>query len=63
MFVRELRDRGIDLPVVLVSGHAEAVKRGPDNAGVPLLAKSYGLDDLAQALKSAISRHQELRTV
>ncbi len=62
-FVRELRHRGVDLPVVLVSGYAEAVKRGPDNAGVPLLAKPYGLHDLAQALNSAISRHRELRTV
>jgi hypothetical protein len=44
---------------VLVSGYAEAVRREPDNAGVPLLAKPYGLDDLAQILNIAMSRHRD----
>ena len=54
-FMRELRHRGIELPVVLVSGYAEAVRRGPENAGVPLLAKPYGLEDLAQILNAAMA--------
>jgi PAS domain S-box-containing protein len=58
-FMRELRHRGIELPVVLVSGYAEAVRRGPENAGVPLLAKPYGLDDLSQILNAAMSEHRE----
>ena len=54
-FVRELRRRAIDLPVVLVSGYADAVRHGPENAGIPLLAKPYGLDQLARVLDEALS--------
>jgi PAS domain S-box-containing protein len=59
-FVRELRNRRIELPVVLVSGYAEAVQRGRDNLAVPLLAKPYRLDDLAQILSAATCEHQRV---
>ncbi len=55
-FVREFRRRGIDLPVVLVSGYADAARREPENGGVPLLAKPYDLDQLAKMLDEAMSQ-------
>jgi PAS domain S-box-containing protein len=57
-FVRELRARGVDLPMVLVSGYAEAVKRGPEYQNIPLLAKPYRLDELARALRRAATEHR-----
>jgi CheY-like chemotaxis protein len=56
-FVRELRGRGIDLPIVLVSGYADAVKRGPEYQNIPLLAKPYRLDELARTLSRATTEH------
>jgi CheY-like chemotaxis protein len=56
-FVRELRERGVDLPIVLVSGYAEAVKRGPEYQNIPLLAKPYRLDELARVLSRATTEH------
>ena len=52
-FVKEMARRGIDLPVVLVSGHPDAIKRDAERAGVPLLGKPYRLEDLAAALRNA----------
>jgi PAS domain S-box-containing protein len=54
--VREMRQRRISLPVVLVSGFSAAAKRDADNEGIPLLPKPYSLGDLAAQLTSALSR-------
>lgn len=54
--VREMRQRKITLPVVLVSGFSAAAKRDAEDEGVPLLPKPYTLDDLAAQLTSALSR-------
>ncbi len=54
--VREMRQRGISLPVVLVSGFSAAAKREADNAGIPLLPKPYTLGDLASQLASALAK-------
>jgi PAS domain S-box-containing protein len=53
--VREMRQRRISLPVVLVSGFSAAAKRDAENEGIPLLPKPYSLGDLASQLTSALS--------
>jgi hypothetical protein len=54
--VREMRQRRISLPVVLVSGFSAAAKRDAESEGIPLLPKPYTLGDLAAQLTSALSR-------
>jgi PAS domain S-box-containing protein len=54
--VREMRQRGISLPVVLVSGFSAAAIRDAESEGIPLLPKPYSLGDLASQLASALSR-------
>ena len=53
--VREMRQRRISLPVVLVSGFSAAAKRDAEDEGIPLLPKPYTLRDLAAQLTSALS--------
>jgi PAS domain S-box-containing protein len=53
--VREMRQRKISLPVVLVSGFSAAAKRDAEDEGIPLLPKPYTLGDLAALLASALS--------
>jgi PAS domain S-box-containing protein len=55
--VREMRQRRISLPVVLVSGFSAAAKRDAESEGIPLLPKPYSLDDLASQLTSALARN------
>tara|TARA_R110002012_G_scaffold309612_1_gene516709 strand:+ start:4502 stop:6172 length:1671 start_codon:yes stop_codon:yes gene_type:complete len=47
---REVRQRRPDLPVLLTSGFAEAVRREVEAEGIALLPKPYRLTDLAEAL-------------
>jgi PAS domain S-box-containing protein len=54
-FVRELRNRGVQLPVVLVSGYAESIRREAEGAGTVLLAKPYRLDELGQTLAGVLA--------
>ena len=54
--VREMRQRSISLPVVLVSGFSAAAKRDAEDEGIPLLPKPYTLGDLEAQLASALSR-------
>ena len=54
--VREMRQRRISLPVVLVSGFSAAAKRDAETEGIPLLPKPYSLGDLASLLNAALSR-------
>jgi PAS domain S-box-containing protein len=58
--VREMRQRRISLPVVLVSGFSAAAKRDADDEGIPLLPKPYSLRDLAAQLTSALSVPREV---
>jgi len=53
---REIRTRNLDVPVLLTSGYAEAVKRSAETEGVQILAKPYRLEELAAALKTALER-------
>jgi PAS domain S-box-containing protein len=53
--VREMRQRRISLPVVLVSGFSAAAKLDAEDEGIPLLPKPYTLGDLAAQLSSALS--------
>ena len=53
--VREMRQRRISLPVVLVSGFSAAAKLDAADEGIPLLPKPYTLRDLAAHLTSALS--------
>jgi PAS domain S-box-containing protein len=53
-FVRELRNDGVQLPVVLVSGYAESIRREAENAGIVLLAKPYRLDELGRTLAGVL---------
>lgn len=63
-FVRALRKDGVQLPVVLVSGYAEAVRREAGKAGITLLAKPYRLDDLGRVLSGVLVRRDApLRTL
>jgi len=58
--VREMRQRRISLPVVLVSGFSAAAKRDAEDEGIPLLPKPYTLDDLAAQLTAALSMPRAL---
>jgi signal transduction histidine kinase/CheY-like chemotaxis protein len=58
-FAREIRKTDVRLPIVLVSGYAEAVRREAENAGIPLLAKPYRIDELARALASVLIRRDQ----
>lgn len=51
--VREIRSRRMDLPILLTSGFAEASRLQAEAEGVKILAKPYGIDDLAAALAQA----------
>ena len=51
---REIRGRGHGLPILLTSGHVEAAKKNADAIGVRVLSKPYRLEELDEALKSAI---------
>ncbi len=53
--VREMRQRRISLPVLLVSGFSAAAKHDAENEGIPLLPKPYSLGDLAAQLNSVLS--------
>jgi PAS domain S-box-containing protein len=53
-FVRELRKAEVQLPVVLVSGYAEAIRRDAEKAGILLLAKPYRLEELGRALDGVL---------
>jgi PAS domain S-box-containing protein len=53
--VREMRQRRISLPIVLVSGFSAAAKLDAEDEGIPLLPKPYTLSDLAAQLTSALS--------
>lgn len=53
---REIRTRNFDVPVLLTSGYAEAVKHAAEAEGVQILAKPYRLEELATALKTALDR-------
>ncbi len=53
--VREMRQRRLSLPVLLVSGFSAAAKHDAENEGIPLLPKPYSLGDLAAQLNSVLS--------
>ena len=57
-FVRELRRRNVQLPIVLVTGMPDAVRREAETAGISLLAKPYQLADLAANLNTALQRQK-----
>ncbi|WP_409567050.1 ATP-binding protein [Pseudomonas sp.] len=53
---REIRARGFEVPVLLTSGYAEAVRLSAEAEGVQILAKPYRLEELAVALQEALER-------
>ena len=55
--VREIRSRRGDLPVLLTSGYAEAARDRAAAEGVKVLPKPYRIDELAAALRSAMTTH------
>jgi PAS domain S-box-containing protein len=55
-FARELRHRNVRLPIVLVTGMPDAVRREAQAAEFSLLAKPYELADLAAHLNAALQR-------
>ncbi len=52
----EIRARGFEVPVLLTSGYAEAVRLSAEAEGVQILAKPYRLEELAVALQEALER-------
>ena len=48
-----LRERHVDLPIVLASGYTEAVQRDAERAGLLLLSKPFNLDAMAAAIEAA----------
>jgi CheY-like chemotaxis protein len=52
---REIRRRRAELPVLLTSGYAEAAAQVANAAGIRILRKPYGLDELSAALDAATS--------
>ena len=53
---REVRSRKPGLPVLLTSGYAGASRAQAEAEGMRILAKPYGIDDLAMALDDARQR-------
>lgn len=56
---REIQNRRMELPVLLTSGYAEAVALEAKAAGIHILPKPYGLDDLSSALGGLITTYEE----
>ena len=52
---REIRRRRSDIPILLTSGYSGAAVHDAHAAGVRILSKPYGIDELAVALKIASS--------
>jgi signal transduction histidine kinase/CheY-like chemotaxis protein len=52
---REARRRRPTLPVVLTSGYTGSARTQAEAEGLPLLSKPFRLDDLAQAMQTAIA--------
>jgi CheY-like chemotaxis protein len=50
---RAVRQRRPGLPVVLVTGYAERVRRQAEEAGIPLLVKPYTLESIEAILETA----------
>jgi signal transduction histidine kinase/CheY-like chemotaxis protein len=50
---REVRSRKPGLPVLLTSGYAGAARAQAEAEGMPILAKPYGIDELASSLNEA----------
>lgn len=48
-----LRERRLNLPIVLASGYIEAVSLDAERAGLMLLSKPYSMDTLAAAIEAA----------
>jgi CheY-like chemotaxis protein len=48
-----LRERHVDLAIVLASGYTEAVQRDAERAGLLLLSKPFNLETLAVAIEAA----------
>jgi PAS domain S-box-containing protein len=48
-----LRQRHVNLPIVLASGYTESVHRDAERAGLPLLSKPFDLETLAAAIEFA----------
>ncbi len=48
-----LRQRHVNLPIVLASGYTESVHRDAERAGLPLLSKPFNLEALAAAIETA----------
>jgi PAS domain S-box-containing protein len=57
---REVRSRKIELPIILVSGFAEAARIEAEKNEIPVLAKPYTLSDLAMLLDQVIAAPQGL---
>jgi PAS domain S-box-containing protein len=55
-FLRELRKADVQIPVILVSGYIESIRREADNAGITLLAKPYRLEELSRVLIGVLCR-------
>lgn len=51
---REIRGRYRDVPVLLTSGYAEAVKQKAETEGLRILRKPYGVQDLERALRETL---------
>lgn len=51
---REIHARQLGIPVLLTSGYAEAARTLAEAEGVHVLAKPYRLEELAEALQSAV---------
>lgn len=56
---REIRNRRMELPVLLTSGYAEAAALEAKAAGIHILPKPYGLDDLSAALGGLVTTYEE----
>lgn len=56
---REIQNRRMELPVLLTSGYAEAAALEAKAAGIHILPKPYGLDDLSAALGGLVTTYEE----
>jgi len=53
---RELRERRLELPIVLTTGYMGQEARLAESEGIPVLAKPYRADDLSAVLRAALGR-------
>jgi two-component system response regulator FixJ len=62
---QELTARGLDLPVIIITGHADvpSVRRAFRQGALDVLQKPFDARELRRTLRTALAQHERLRTI